>query len=150
MYHLIIRRKVRTLFQAINNGNAQPVIAGFAQKFEHVFIGDHALGGTRRDVAATEAWYKRLFRLVPDIHFDLHHIDVQGPQWKTLAVVEWTETNSGTDGVKTSARGVHVAHISRGKITRLVIVPDMVKLTGTLERIFAKGVVEAKAVPIQS
>jgi ketosteroid isomerase-like protein len=116
---------VRILFETINNGNAQPVIAGFAQKFEHVFIGDHALGGTRQDVGAAAAWYQRLFRLLPDIQFQLHRIDVQGPPWKTLAVVEWTETNSGTDGVKTSARGV-------------------------LERIFAKGVVEAKAAPIES
>ena len=100
MYHSIIRRKVRILFQAINNGNAQPVIAGFAQKFEHVFIGDHALGGTRRDVGATAAWYQRLFRLLPDINFELHHIDVQGPPWKTLAIVEWTETNAAQTALK--------------------------------------------------
>ena len=121
MYHSIVRNKIRFLFDAINRGDAAPVVNGFAARFEHVFIGDHALGGTRRTVEATAEWYDRLYRLLPDIHFDLQRIDVQGMPWSTLAVVEWTETNCGTDGVKTSARGVHIAHIRWGEMTRLVI-----------------------------
>lgn len=150
MYHAIVRRKITALFEAINRGDAEPVIKGFAPVFEHVFIGEHALGGTRRTVDATRAWYQRLFRLLQGLHFTLERIDIQGPPWATLATVEWREENSGTDGVRTSARGVHVAHITWGKMTRLVIVPDTVKLQATLARIHAKCVEEAMAAPIVS
>jgi len=148
MYHAIIRRKIISLFDSINRGDAEPVVTGFARNFQHVFIGDHALGGTRDTVAATRAWYQRLFRLLPDIHFTLERIHIRGAPWNMLAVVEWREENSGTDGVKTSARGVHVVTIAWGKMTRLVIVPDTVKLQATLDRIFTKGTAEAHAAPI--
>ena len=45
MYHGIVRRRVASLFEAVNRGDAGPVLAAFGPKFEHVFLGESALGG---------------------------------------------------------------------------------------------------------
>jgi ketosteroid isomerase-like protein len=145
MYYAIVRRKVLSLFEAINRGDARPVIDGFADTFEHIFLGETALGGRRTSKAAITEWYARLYRLLPDIQFTVHRVTVSGTPWNTLAVAEWTETNSGTDGVRTSAKGIHAVHIAWGKMTRLHICPDTVMLERTLNRLAGKGVAEASA-----
>ena len=148
MYHAHVRAQVRRLFRAVNHGNAEPVLRLFAGRFEHVFPGDHALGGRRTTLAATRQWYARLFRLLPDIRFDLRNIWVGGGPWNTIVVVEWDETNSGTDGVRSTNRGVHALHLKWGRATRLLIWPDTVPLAATLDRLAASGNVEAHARPI--
>ena len=75
MYHAIVRRRIRALFTAINRGDAEPVLTSFARRFEHAFLGEHALGGARHTLSATRRWYERLYRLLPDIHFDLRQIE---------------------------------------------------------------------------
>ena len=148
MYHNIVRRRVLKLFAAVNRGDAEPVLAAFAPGFEHIFIGDTALGGTRRTLRSTRAWYERLYRLLPDITFDVRRVSVSGAPWNTVVVAEWRETNSGTDGVRTSGEGVHVLHLAWGRAKRLIICPDTVKLKATLERLAASGNTEAQASPI--
>lgn len=133
-----------------STGDAEPVIAGLSRNFEHVYLGQHALGGARHTVEATRRWYERLFRLLPDIHFTVEKITVRGMPWNTLAVVEWSESNTGADGVKSAARGVHVASIRWGKITRLLILSETHLLVETLERLAANGFDEAHAEPIVS
>ena len=115
MYHAIVRRRIRGLFDAVNNGDAEPVLRAFAPRFEHAFLGDHALGGSRRTLPATRLWYERLYRLLPDIHFDLRNIAVSGVPWNTIVVVDWDETNSGTDNVRTTNRGIHVVQLRWGQ-----------------------------------
>ena len=66
MYHAIVRRRVVGLFAAVSNGNARPVLEGLAPRFEHFFLGDHALGGSRFTLEKTRLWYERLYRLLPD------------------------------------------------------------------------------------
>ena len=72
--------------------------------------------------------------LLPDLHFTLHRIDVVGGPWATIAVIEWTETNSGTDGVPTQTGGVHVVHLRWGRMARLLILTDTAALEATLRR----------------
>jgi ketosteroid isomerase-like protein len=148
MYHAIVRRRVRKLFGAVNRADAEPVLRAFAGQFEHSFLGDHALGGSRRTLAATRRWYERLYRLLPDIHFDLRRIWVSGAPWNTLVLVEWDETNSGTDGVLVENSGVHVMRLSWGRATRLAICPDTIGVKATLDRLALAGVAEAHAPPI--
>lgn len=149
MYHAIVRSRIRALFDAVSRGDARPVLDTFAREFEHRFLGeDHALGGSRTSLAATRAWYERLYRLLPDISFALDKIAVSGPPWNTIAVVDWTETNSGTDGERTWNKGVHVVHLKWGRATRLIICPDTIGLVATLDRLFATGLAEAHAPPI--
>jgi ketosteroid isomerase-like protein len=149
MYHAFVQRRVRALFAAINRGDAEPVLRAFARRFEHSFLGeDHALGGSRHTLAATRRWYERLYRLLPDIRFELRRIWVSGAPWNTLVMAEWDETNSGTDGVRTANRGVHVLHLRWGRATRLMICPDTAGLQATLDRLSLAGAAEARAPPI--
>jgi ketosteroid isomerase-like protein len=148
MYKAIVSSKVRALFEAINRGDAEPVLAAFAPRFEHAFLGESALGGTRYTLATTRAWYQRLYRLLPDIHFELRSIVISGGPWNTIVVVDWDETNSGTDGVRTHNRGVHVLHLSWGHATRLMICPDTAGLVATLDRLALSGNAEAHALPL--
>jgi ketosteroid isomerase-like protein len=150
MYHLIVKRRIAQLFAAINAGDAGPVIDGFAHNFEHYFVGDHAFGGARRTKEATRAWYERLYRLLPDIHFTLKDVAVAGPPWNTIAYVRWREANSGTDGVRAEADGIHIVRLAWGKMTFLGIYPDTVALKATLDRLASKGFAEAHAAPIVS
>ncbi len=139
MYHAIVKKRIHQLFDAVNRGDAEPVLAGFAPRFEHAFLGEHALGGARHSLELTRRWYQRLYALMPDIHFTLERIAISGGPWRTLATAEWTETNSGTDGVRTRARGVHLVELSWGRMTRLLICPDTTLLTATLRRLEASG-----------
>jgi ketosteroid isomerase-like protein len=144
-----VRRRVEALFAAVSRGDAEPVLASFASRFEHRFLGeDHALGGSRTSLAATRAWYERLYRLLPDISFVLERIAVSGPPWDTVVVIDWQEQNSGTDGVLTTNRGVHVVHMAWGKVNRLVICPHTAGLRDTLDRLHAAGNPDAHAAPI--
>jgi ketosteroid isomerase-like protein len=148
MYHAIVRRRVEELFGDVNRGNAEPVLRQFARRFEHSFVGDHALGGSRTTLPATRRWYERLYRLLPDIRFELLRIRVSGSPWNTLVVAEWRETNSGTDGVRTYNNGIHVLHLRWGRATHLIICPDTVGLKATLDRLALAGHAEAHAAAI--
>jgi ketosteroid isomerase-like protein len=147
-YHLIVENRLRALFAAISSGSAEPVVAAFAPDHEHIFIGQHALGGRRTSLAATRKWYERLLRLLPDISFEITRIEVRGPPWNTIVLADWNETNSGTDGVRTANNGLHVIHLVWGRMSRLQIITDTFALQETLDRLARAGVVEAHAPPI--
>jgi ketosteroid isomerase-like protein len=149
MYHTIVKRRVKALFAAVSHGNAQPVLEALAPRFEHYFLGDHALGGSRTSLEKTRQWYERLYRLLPDISFELRAIRISGPPWNTLVSADWLETNSGTDGVRTWTAGVHVVRLAWGKMTYLGIYPDTVGLMGTLQRLERAGNMEAVAGKIE-
>jgi ketosteroid isomerase-like protein len=147
MYRAIVHKRIRALFDAVNRGDAEPVLRAFAREFEHSFLGDSALGGSRRTLTSTRRWYERLYRLLPGIRFELRRIWVSGGPWNTLVLVDWDETNSA-GGVLTTNRGVHVLQLKWGRATRLMICPDTVGLKATLERLVLAGHAEAQAAPI--
>ena len=149
MYHAIVRRRVVALFAAVSKGDARPVLEGLAPRFEHFFLGDHALGGSRFTLGKTRLWYERLYRLLPDISFDLRAIRISGPPCNTLVAVDWLESNSGTDGVRTFTPGVHVVRLAWGRMTYIGIYPETVGLVATLQRLSRAGVAEATAQKIQ-
>ena len=47
MYAMIVRAKVRGVFDRINRGDYQSMVDGLADDFVYVFHGEHALGGRR-------------------------------------------------------------------------------------------------------
>jgi ketosteroid isomerase-like protein len=148
MYQQVVRRVLASAFAGLNKGDIQAVTGKFAVEAEHYFIGQHALSGTRRTNTSIYRWYERLLRLFPDIQFQLHRIQVQGPPWRTIATVEWSETNTGTDGVRTHNEGVNVIELGWGKVRRVRIYTDTATLTNTLARLAAAGNREAAAPPI--
>jgi ketosteroid isomerase-like protein len=149
MYHGFVRKRIEALFRSVSEGDAEPVLAGLGSGFVHFFLGDHALGGTRVTLDKTRLWYERLYRLLPDIEFDLQSVRISGPPWNTLVGIDWLETNSATDGIRTYTRGVHVVRLVWGKMVYLGIYPDTVSLVSTLRRLADSGVAEAKAAKIE-
>ena len=111
MYHSIVRGQIVALFDAVGWGDAKPVLDGFAPRFVHRFLGRSAMGGARHSLAATKAWYERLYRLLPGIRFDITAIQVAGPPWNSVAVVDWRESNEGADDIRTENFGCHIAHL---------------------------------------
>lgn len=149
MYHRIVTNSLLGAFAGLNRGDISAVTDKFAPDAEHYFVGHHALAGTRHTPQSIREWYERLLRLLPDINFKIRRIQVQGPPWHTLATVEWRETNSGNDGIVTSAEGVNVIEIRWGKVTRVAIYTDTSALERTLNRNFGVGTLEAHAPPIE-
>lgn len=148
MYTFIVKSRLRKAIAGLNAGHIDAITETLSTDAEHYFMGEHALGGTRRTPRAIYNWYERLLRLLPDIHFELGRIDVQGWPWDTLAVLHWRESNTGTDGVRASNEGVHVLRLKWGKVTSVRIYTDTVVLIRTLDRLASKGVAEAHAAPI--
>lgn len=151
MYHRIVERKLHAVFSGLNMGRIQAVTGELAPTATHYFIGkEHALSGVRRTSEAIDAWYQRLLRLLPDIQFRIDRILVNGPPWATVATIFWNETNSGTDGVRTSAEGVNIVRIVWGKVVEVRIYTDTKVLVATLDRLARAGHEEAHAAPIVS
>jgi ketosteroid isomerase-like protein len=139
---------LRASFAGLNHGTIEAVTDKLTADAEHSFIGQHALSGTRRSHAAIYRWYERLLRLFPDIQFQLHRIRVSGPPWRTVAIVEWSETNTGTDGVRTDNDGVNIIEIYWGKVRQIRIYTDTERLVAALARLAAAGNPDAGAAPI--
>jgi ketosteroid isomerase-like protein len=150
MYHAIVRKKITAAFAGLSNGRIEAITDELSPNAVHYFVGTHALSGTRRTPQAIRAWYERLLRLLNGISFTLHDVRVAGWPWHTQVEAIWTETNLGTDGIKTSAEGVNLIEIRWGRVTNVRIYPDTAALERTLQRIAAKGTAEALAAPITS
>lgn len=150
MYHAIVRRKITAAFAGLSAGRIEAITDELAPDAVHYLVGTHALSGTRRTPESIRAWYERLLRLLQGINFTLNEVRVSGWPWKTRVEAIWTETNSGTDGVRTSAEGVNLIEISWGRVTSIRIYPDTAVLERTLQRLAAKGATEALAAPITS
>jgi ketosteroid isomerase-like protein len=150
MYHAIVRRRITAAFAGLSAGRIEAITDELALDAVHYFVGTHALSGTRRTPDAIRAWYERLLRLLQGIRFTVHEVRVSGWPWRTQVAAIWTEMNSGTDDVWTSAEGVNLIEIRWGRVTSVRIYPDTAALERTLQRIAAKGAAEALAAPIVS
>ncbi len=149
LYHLIVARKILNAFSGLNRGQISVLTDMLAPKAKHSFIGlDHALSGTRSGPVLINQWYKRLFQLFPDIRFYIHSLEVSGLPWHTLAIVRWTEKNTGTDGVYADNNGINVITICWGKVSKIEIYTDTARLISVLDRLAQFGNAEAHAQPI--
>jgi ketosteroid isomerase-like protein len=147
MYHRIVKWKLRRAFGDINAGRYERIVPQFAPQHRHIFHGEHALGGTRCGVEATRAWYGRLARVFPDLHFEIRDIVVAGSPWRTVAMVEWVD-RFAVNGVTGGNQGVHVFRLRWGRVVELSVYCDTDKLRRYLDAKAADGMVEATAAPI--
>lgn len=148
IYRFVVERKLRRAFEALNRGDHGPVIAAFAPGAEHVFYGDHALAGTRRDMDSIVPWYERLKRVLPDLRFDIESVVVRGTPWNTVALVEWRDRFSLRDGRAGGNQGVHALRLKWGKVVSLRIYCDTQVLAGVLHEQHRLGIVDAGLPPI--
>lgn len=145
MYHAIVRSNVRNLFAALGRGDVDYAVAGMAPRFEHIFLGDHALGGVRHTQPAIRAWLERLMRVLPDIRFTIKNLAVSGWPWATTVVVEWRDFATLADGSEYVNDGAHVIQIRWGKVVMLHAYLDTQILIDALNKMDAAGVSEARA-----
>lgn len=148
MYHAVIRAIVKNLFRALNKGDYEPILAGFAPEFEHWFVGTHALSGLRTSMPTTRAWYERLLKVFPNIKFDIRNIVVSGWPWNTLVAVEWTDSYTLLNGEKRTNCGVHMIRLVWGKGVSVHIYCDTELLLENLAIQKAGGIGEASYAPL--
>jgi ketosteroid isomerase-like protein len=148
MYKAIARRKAQATFDALSRGDWESAAKDVAPDVHHVFPGDNAIGGERHSKQALERWFERLYRLIPDLHFEVRGISVRGWPWDMMVAVEWTDHGHAVDGVAYENEGAHWIRLQRGKATYIHAYLDTEKLTAICDRLAAAGVEEAAAPPI--
>lgn len=117
MYHFLIRKKIRKIFQDLSHGDFEPSLRQISPRsFEHVFPGNHCLGGKRHKVESMRQWFQRLFRLFPRLEFEIKDILVKGGPWNTLIAIEWVDQGNTIDGHPYQNNGTHVIRIKWGRL----------------------------------
>jgi ketosteroid isomerase-like protein len=148
MYKAIARRKARATFEALGRGDWEAAIEDVAPDVHHVFPGDNAIGGERHSKEAMGRWFERIYRLIPELRFEVKNIAVKGPPWDMMVAVEWTDHGKAADGVPYDNEGAHWIRLRRGKATYIHAFLDTEKVTEICRRLAADGVEEAEAEPI--
>lgn len=148
IYRAIVKRKARGIFAALGRGDVEAVTADLAEDVRHVFAGDNALGGERHSRAAFEEWLRRLYRLIPEIEFEVHEVAVRGWPWDTAVAIEWTDRGKGADGTPYVNHGSHWIRLRWGKGVKIHGYLDTEKVTRLLEGMAVAGIEEAAAEPI--
>jgi len=148
IYRAIVKRKARGIFEALSRGDVEAVSADLAEDVHHVFPGDNALGGERHSRTAFEEWLRRLYRLIPEIEFEVRDVAVCGWPWDTAVAVEWIDRGRAADGTPYVNQGAHWIRLRWGKAVEIHGYLDTEKLTRLLDDIAAAGIEEAAAAPI--
>lgn len=148
MYHSIVRRRVLASFDHLNRHDYQTVVASFSPTITHSFAGDHALGGTRHTQATARAWYERLFRLLPDLHFHVENVMIAGLPHNTHVAVQFRVEAAQPDGERYVNHVAQFIRLKWGKIDQIILYEDTDKLVGLLRTLFVSGTSEAAAPPI--
>jgi ketosteroid isomerase-like protein len=121
------------------------LVGAFAPGFEYRFVGEHAMGGVRRQHDTMTAWFERIFRLMPDLSFTVRDVFVAGGPWR-MRIAVFGEVSSAARGYRNMI--VQSIEMRWGKITRMVTWEDTQKLVRELERLAAEGHPEAVAAPL--
>jgi ketosteroid isomerase-like protein len=148
VYKAIARRKAQASFDALSHGDWKSTLKDVAPDVHHVFPGDNAIGGERHSKEALERWFGRLYRLIPDLRFDVQRISVKGWPWDMMVAVEWTDHGHASDGVPYENEGAHWIRLRKGKATYIHAYLDTEKVTAICDRLAEAGVEEAAAAPI--
>ena len=150
LYRRFVTRQIHGVFQSLSDGDFPSVLRGVAPDVHHTFAGAHALGGQRHSADAMRRWFERLYRLFPDLNFEIKRIAVTGNPATTTVAVEWVDRATPLDGVAYENEGTHFIEMRRGKVVYIHAYPDTQVIEATLNRLAAAGVEEAAAPPITS
>ena len=148
MYKAIARRKARGVFESLSRGDWKAAIEDVADDVHHVFPGDNAMGGERHSKQAMERWFERVYRLIPDLQFEVREIAVKGWPWDMKVAVEWADHGHASDGVPYKNEGAHWIRLRRGKAVYIHAYLDAEKVTEICRRLAEDGIEEAAAAPI--
>jgi ketosteroid isomerase-like protein len=150
IYRAIVKRKARGIFEALSRGDWQATTKDVAEDVHHVFPGDNAFGGERHSRDAFERWLERLYRLIPDLRFEVQEVAVRGWPWNTAVAIQWTDHGRAVDGEPYSNEGAHWIRLRWGKAVEVHAYLDTEKVSAIADRLAAAGFEEAAAAPITS
>jgi ketosteroid isomerase-like protein len=148
MYKTIVAAQVRKIFAEINTGNYQAMIDGLAPEFDYYFLGDHPLSGHRTKVATMDLWWQRVFRFLPNTHFTVHDVIVQGHPLNTRVATRLTIRGTLASGEVYSNDVMQFMRLRLGKLTRIETMEDTAKFERLLVRLAAEGHPDAAAPPL--
>jgi len=148
IYKAIVKRKARGIFANLSRGDWPAATKDLADDVHHVFPGDNALGGERHSREAMERWFERLYRLIPEIEFEVHEVAVKGWPWDTAVAVEWTDRGRTADGQPYENEGGHWIRLRWGKGVAVHAYLDTEKVTAITDRLAKAGIAEAAEPPI--
>jgi ketosteroid isomerase-like protein len=144
----IARRRAEAVFEALGRGDWDVVLAGLADHVDHVFPGEHPLGGTRHSRDAVRSWFERLGRLFPGHEFELERVISSGPPWDMTLVVRWTARLTPASGPPYENQGTHWIRVRRGRVTHFHAYLDTQRIAEACSEMAAAGIEEAAAAPI--
>jgi ketosteroid isomerase-like protein len=98
MYHAIVKRIARRIFERVNEKDSEALLKDCALNVYHRFSGQHALGGERRGREAFGRWFARLGRLCPNLRLTVHDVWVKGWPHNTVVIIRWSGTDTLPDG----------------------------------------------------
>ena len=153
MYRTIVRWRVRALFAEANRGNWQAIIDALGPTFVYRFIGDTPLGGTRTTKPAMQAWFQRIYRLVPDAQLHPQMIVVEGGPWNTrvMTYVKFRGTLpavSDGPGAPYENEVMQLMQLKWGRICAVTTLEDTQRFVAILPALAAAGIADATAGPI--
>jgi ketosteroid isomerase-like protein len=149
MYRAFVRRNIRNTFlHELSRGDYPAIVSRTARDVQHTFPGEGALAGTRHSRDALRQWFERLFRLFPELRFEVEDIVVTGWPWHTVVAVRWQDWGRAADGEPYENRGCEVFEIRWGRATAISQYLDTKVIDDSLERMAAAGIAEASAPPI--
>ncbi|GAB2511006.1 SnoaL-like domain protein [Corynebacterium atrinae] len=148
MYKLIVRSKVREMFDQINSGNFQSMVDKLAPSFNYRLHGDHALGGRRTTRASMITWWNRVFDLFPGAQYEIHDILVNGWPWRTRIAVRALFYADLPNGERYENTVFEFLTLSWGKVIEVETVEDIQLLKRALAIVADAGNTDALAAPI--
>jgi ketosteroid isomerase-like protein len=154
MYRSIVRRRVRALFAEANRGNWQAIIDSLGPDFVYRFVGDTPLGGTRTTKPAMQAWFQRIYRLVPDAQLHPETIVVEGAPWNTrvMTYLKFRGTMpavAGAPGAPYENEVMQLMRLRWGRIVSVLTLEDTQRFAAILPALAAAGIADATAAPIR-
>jgi ketosteroid isomerase-like protein len=147
-YRWLARHQTRRVFDALSRGDYETALARVTDDVEHRFAGEHPLSGERHDRDALRAWFERLYRLFPRLHFVVHDVVASGPPWRITVTVEWSADVTPAHGAPYRSRGAHVVRVRRGRVAQLHAYEDSQAVFRACSLMAQHGIEEASAPPI--
>jgi ketosteroid isomerase-like protein len=150
VYSYFAAKLARRSFANVQNHNYDELFEALAPNITHRFAGDHSLGGTRHDKETLRRWFERLGRVLPNLQFDVKHVWVKGPPWRTTLIVQWVATATLANGDPYINPGVHIIDMQWGKVLAIDVAEDSQAVAAGLAKQAKAGIAEAAAPKIES
>jgi ketosteroid isomerase-like protein len=153
MYKTIVRRRIIGLFAKANAGNWQAIIDALSDNFTYRFVGDTPLGGTRSKKTSMQAWFQRIYILVPDAKLVPQRVVVEGWPWNThvMTYVKFRGTLPPVNGAKGAPyenEVMQLMNLKWGKVHSVLTIEDTQRFVNILPLLSEAGIAEANAAPI--